>query len=57
MREIADETVNAELVPMLVMRCITHCQKHWPTVMELAHWGIYLWETDCNLWCNWQRVP
>ena len=36
MREIADETVNAELVPMLVMRCITHCQKHWPTVMELG---------------------
>ena len=34
-REIADEAVRAEVNPMLVMRCITHCQKHWPTVMEL----------------------
>ena len=27
MREIADEAVNTELDPVLVMRCITHCQK------------------------------
>ena len=34
-REIADEAVLAEVNPMLVMRCITHCHKYWPTVMEL----------------------
>ena len=35
MREIADETIHAKVNPMLVMRCMTHYQKHWPTVMEL----------------------
>ena len=53
MREIAGETVNAELDPMLVKHCITHCRKHW---RPLWTWVTYPLETDRDLRFNWAHV-
>lgn len=36
MIEVAKHAVEQTLDPMLVMRCPNHCQKHWPTVMDLG---------------------
>lgn len=36
MIEVAKHAVEQTLDPVLVMRFPNHCQKHWPTVMDLG---------------------